>query len=595
MSSTTLPASVVSWNAGGSIDCGFYGVENCALVLSCVNYSHVRLSGTFTKNDGRNSNFHFANLPTAARPAANVDFSSHISTPDGWTAMLRVMGAANWVMSYPESAGVDARKNWTVADTTWALGTPGFCTTFTPTSVPTLLPTSMPTLPANAMSGNAELQAAVTAWCNNSATAATTYGHISTWNTKRVTDMSWLFTSTSSSWVEGEGICSTAWSFNDDISKWDVSNVETFVMMFNGAHSFNQNLTAWNTSSATNMNLMFRYATAFNGDISSFDTSRVTHMSGMFSGAKLFNMDISSWQTGSVVSMSNMFRNDCCGSIFNQDLSAWDTSSVTNMESMFYEAIAFDQDISSWQISDVTTFANMLNGASSFSQTLCWDVSGATTTTGMFSGTSGGSVTGSDSCEPTSLPTLLPTTWPETHEYTALSSLYAATGGSSSWYTNTRWMDGDACTNSWYGIGCDAGRVSSVSLVEQHGLQGTLPTEIGLLSAVTNFGMRWNGGIDGTLPTEIGMMTLLSTYFGMEGIGFSSSLPTEVGRFTGLKSAFVIYNDGFTGPLPTEFARMGAGEFTGGLHIYNNEFSSTIPVRILYVDLHSYAGTPAQE
>ena len=473
---------------------------------------------------------------------------------------------------------------------------PSAAPTLEPTALPTLGPTSMPTLPANVMSGNAELQAAVTAWCNNSATAAKTYGHISTWNTKRVTDMSWLFSGYSSNWVRGEGICSTASSFNEDISKWDVSNVENFRMMFSLTHSFNQNLTAWNTQSAKFMNTMFYYATAFNGDISSFDTSRVITMSAMFNGAKSFNMDISSWQTGSVDSMGSMFKNEggSDGSIFNQDLSAWDTSSVNNMGDMFRGAVAFDQDISSWQISGVTTFANMLNGASSFSQTLCWDVSGATTTD-MFSGTSGGSVTGSDSCEPTSLPTLLPTTWPETHEYTALSSLYAATGGSSSWYTNTRWMDGDACTNSWYGIGCDAGRVSSVSLVEQHGLQGTLPTEIGLLSAVTNFGMRWNGGIDGTLPTEIGMMTLLSTYFGMEGIGFSSSLPTEVGRFTGLKSAFVIYNDGFTGPLPTEFARMGAGEFTGGLHIYNNEFSSTIPVRILYVDLHSYAGTPAQE
>ena len=33
------------------------------------------------------------------------------------------------------------------------------------------------------MSGTTELRTAVTAWCDNSATASGTYGDISTWNT----------------------------------------------------------------------------------------------------------------------------------------------------------------------------------------------------------------------------------------------------------------------------------------------------------------------------------------------------------------------------------------------------------------------------
>ena len=40
------------------------------------------------------------------------------------------------------------------------------------------------------MSGNEELQDAVGEWCSDEAAAEATYGHISTWNTGKVTDMS---------------------------------------------------------------------------------------------------------------------------------------------------------------------------------------------------------------------------------------------------------------------------------------------------------------------------------------------------------------------------------------------------------------------
>ena len=41
-------------------------------------------------------------------------------------------------------------------------------------------------------------------------------------------------------------------------------------------------------------------------------------------------------------------------------------------------------------------------------------------------------------------------------EKTALTDLYAATGGAS-WTTKTNWGTGDPCTNSWYGITCNTG------------------------------------------------------------------------------------------------------------------------------------------
>ena len=57
-------------------------------------------------------------------------------------------------------------------------------------------------------------------------------------------------------------------SFNQDISSWDVSNVENMREMFLGS--------------------------PFNQDISSWDVSNVKEMEGMFAFSD-FNQDISSW------------------------------------------------------------------------------------------------------------------------------------------------------------------------------------------------------------------------------------------------------------------------------------------------------------
>ena len=70
------------------------------------------------------------------------------------------------------------------------------------------------------METNEELKTAVGAWCADEAAAETTYGHISSWDTRRVTDMSCLFGRCwdGSQW---ETTCETYKSFNADISSWD--------------------------------------------------------------------------------------------------------------------------------------------------------------------------------------------------------------------------------------------------------------------------------------------------------------------------------------------------------------------------------------
>ena len=91
---------------------------------------------------------------------------------------------------------------------------------------------------------NKTLKKAVKEWLKDATKAESKYGHISSWDTSGVTDMSTLF-------EEEE-------EFNDDIGNWDVSNVTDMSGMFYCARSFNQDISNWNTCSATRMSEMFR-------------------------------------------------------------------------------------------------------------------------------------------------------------------------------------------------------------------------------------------------------------------------------------------------------------------------------------------------
>lgn len=198
------------------------------------------------------------------------------------------------------------------------------------------------------------------------------YGHVATWDVRRVTDMSDAFL------TGGKGRSAvrmfkineinqsledlTFWDtrnvktmhqmfenareFNGDIGTWDTRNVKDMTRMFYGASSFDKDISKWDTGNVASMEGMFAGAQVFNKSLP-WNTSHVKNMEGMFLGAKRFNGDISKWDMSKVKSAAAMFHN---ARAFNQDISGWTPSSMENMEYMFYSAALFNQDVSRWAI-----------------------------------------------------------------------------------------------------------------------------------------------------------------------------------------------------------------------------------------------------
>jgi surface protein len=205
---------------------------------------------------------------------------------------------------------------------------------------------------------NDSIRTAVKLWCENREEAISRYGHISLWDTHRVTNMSRLFYNR----------C----SFDDNISGWDVSKVTTLSQMFNQAKAFNQSIGTWNTSNVTDMSYVFIFADTFNQPLQDWDVSSVTNMDFMFGSASVFNQPLSKWNVSLVTTMLFMLS---FSRSFNQPLNDWDVSRVQSLWGIFSEAIAFNQPLDRWNLATATNISQMFCNATAFNQPLVsWNV-----------------------------------------------------------------------------------------------------------------------------------------------------------------------------------------------------------------------------
>jgi hypothetical protein len=156
-------------------------------------------------------------------------------------------------------------------------------------------------------------------------------------------------------------------------------------------------------------------------------------------------------------------------------------------------------------------------------------------------------------------------------------------------FTNTSWtnrngwlVDGNEC-DTWYRISCTSinlggtvGMQNVVTAVElsNNNIQGTIPADLGLLTALIIFGGS-NNGLTGTLPVSIGQWTSL-TYFSVVNNALTGPLPVSIGQWTAL-TYFSVSTNALTGTLPASIGQWTAlNNFRGS----NSGLTGTLPVSI---------------
>lgn len=180
---------------------------------------------------------------------------------------------------------------------------------------------------------------------------------------------------------------SNATRFDQDISGWDVSNVDSFEAMFFDASSFNGDLSAWQTGSARTLKHMFLRNSRFQSDVSKWgkfvkscslsnflaahrfspcvikqDVSRVTNMVLTFGGTPLWNSDLSNWNVSRVTEFTGMFG------AYLSDLAVLSTQLIREIAIDFSSCLysiegchAFNSDISKWTTSQALAMDYMFN------------------------------------------------------------------------------------------------------------------------------------------------------------------------------------------------------------------------------------------
>ncbi len=149
----------------------------------------------------------------------------------------------------------------------------------------------------------------------------------------------------------------------------------------------------------------------------------------------------------------------------------------------------------------------------------------------------------------------------------ALIALYNATDGPN-W--TTTW-DLNANMSTWHGVALDASLNVIGLYLDNNNLNGTLPTQLGDLSSLSNLSLNSNQ-LSGTIPNEIGNLTELAG-LSLSGNSLSGNIPNEIQNLLKLQT-FIADGNELNGAIPVEI-----GNLTDlrSLDLSSNEFTGTIP------------------
>ena len=177
----------------------------------------------------------------------------------------------------------------------------------------------------------------------------------------------------------------------------------------------------------------------------------------------------------------------------------------------------------------------------------------------------------------------------------ALEALYDAAGGAN-WTDNTNWRT-DAPLSEWFGVFADAGRVMSLSLID-NALTGTIPADLGVLDELRELYLSEND-LTGPIPDALGSLTNLegldlggnnltgpipATFGSLANLrflrlgrnGLTGRIPDALGNLVNVNEIRLDTND-LTGPIPDALGSLANLE---GLYLYSNDLTGPAPARL---------------
>ena len=144
-------------------------------------------------------------------------------------------------------------------------------------------------------------------------------------------------------------------------------------------------------------------------------------------------------------------------------------------------------------------------------------------------------------------------------DWRALIALYNATDGDS-WTKSTNWSTATAIVpkaaelGAWHGVTVANGRVTKLEL-NDNGLRGTLPAELGNLTGLTSLDLG-KAYTSGPIPKELGKLTQLES-LKIYRSSVEGPVPSEFGNLTRLTTLWISRNQ-LTGTLPSSLTNLAS-------------------------------------
>ena len=151
----------------------------------------------------------------------------------------------------------------------------------------------------------------------------------------------------------------------------------------------------------------------------------------------------------------------------------------------------------------------------------------------------------------------------------ALVALYKATDGPN-WVNSENWLT-DAPLSEWHGVYTSgSGRVQSLSL-QDNGLTGPIPPELGNLTSLGNLSLSSNN-LNGPIPSELGNLASLRSLY-LDANDLTGPIPSELGDLARLEYLF-LHRNRLTGPIPSELGDLARLK---SLLLFENALTGPIP------------------